>query len=183
MIIIESVEKLPPSRQNKKNEEVLVCFSTVELRDLVQTYATNLSKAEGNAGMRLEIPPFLHNDFKVLEAHGNELRRRYGRDGDPVCRSIKYEDSERGLVKDIKMPGNEEWQRVHPWQARQAKNLRTNSIKDTSGNNASDRRFLLLPSPVKGGNTTGRQRSSSTNAAGIPSSRAVIEEDNESLPE
>ena len=183
MIVIESFEKLPPSRRNKKIEEVLVCFSTVELRDLVQTYATNLSKAVGSTGMRLEVPPFLRNNFKVLEGHGNELRRKYGRDGDPVRRSIKYEDSERGLVMDIKMPGNDEWQRVHPWHARQAKNLRTNSIKHTSGNNSADKRFVLLPSPVKSGNTTGRQGISSANTAGFPSSRAVIEEDAESLPE
>ena len=49
-------------------EEVLVLFSKVETRDFVQTYASNLAKSEGKAGMRLDIPPLLRNDFQILEA-------------------------------------------------------------------------------------------------------------------
>ena len=179
MVEIESVEELAPSRRNRKAEEVLVCFSSIELRDLIQTYAVNLAKLDSKAGIRLEIPPFLRNDFKMLEAHGNELRRKYGKENNTVKRAIKFDDADRGLVMDVRLPGSEDWQRIYPWQARQSRNLRQSCGASRKEDVKGDKRFLLLPSPQK----TAPNQTTSSHHPNPTASRAFVVEEDESQTE
>ena len=59
----------------------------------------------------MEIPVHLMPTFKMLERHGHQLRTRYGPE---LKRHIKYEDNEKSLVLDVKLPGENEWVRMTP---------------------------------------------------------------------
>ena len=77
-----------------------VVFSSARERDLVQSYAANLANHDGRAGIRMELPEHLRGLFKLFEAHGAELRKRYP----GLKRAIKYDDASQSLCMDVKMP-------------------------------------------------------------------------------
>lgn len=52
---IESVRKIRQARRSKVEDEILVKFRSIEERDVVQSYAPNLSKASGATGVRMEL--------------------------------------------------------------------------------------------------------------------------------
>lgn len=96
-----------PRRSKTVHKEVLVRFSTSQSRDVVQSYAVNLSEAKGAAGLRLEIPDFLRGLFRRFESHGAALRSRYG----VVKRSIRFDDERMSLSMDVKLE-NTQWHRL-----------------------------------------------------------------------
>ena len=71
---IERVDKLEQGRRSKIHNEVKIVFSSSRERDLVQSYAVNLGKAAGQAGIRMELPEagflvaakFVHNSCICL---------------------------------------------------------------------------------------------------------------------
>ena len=63
---IISIRKVRQARRSKIDKEVLVKFRTVEERDVVQSYATNLAKQDGKPGVRMEIPSHLRQAFRIL---------------------------------------------------------------------------------------------------------------------
>ena len=59
--------------------------------------------------MRLALPDFLMSTFKILENEGYRITQR--RPG--TKRSIKFQDSNRSLVMDVKLPSSS-WVRITP---------------------------------------------------------------------
>ena len=99
---IELATKKTQTRRSKIHDEVLVRFETSHYRDVVQSYASNLSSAGGNAGLRMEIPDHLRGIFRLFEAHAAALKAKFG----TVKRSISS-----SLVMDVKLD-NTEWHRI-----------------------------------------------------------------------
>ena len=98
-----TTQQLPRS---KIKDEILVNFYTSDERDQVYAHAKNLAKQEGKAGIRLEIPPHLKPEFKLLENHGNSIRTMYG---PSVKRSIRFDDSECSLILNMKLSPDDPW--------------------------------------------------------------------------
>ena len=114
---VEEIIKVNPGRRKKKIEnEVIVKLRSVQLRDMVVSYAPNLREwrdRDGSTrtatGLRLEIPDHLMGVFKTLERYGFYLKEKY-KDG--LRRHIRYDDINMTLVLDYAMPGEDKWQRV-----------------------------------------------------------------------
>ena len=117
--MIENARHIRDAKKQIPNE-VLVASIDPHTRDLVARHAINLAEAKGrdgkpNAGMRIEIPPFLGGTFKLMESHGHNLRHKYG----PMLkRHVKFDDVELSMFLDVKLPNEEGWIRVTPDFAR-----------------------------------------------------------------
>ena len=100
---IKFVRKVKPTRRSKVKDEVLVAFTTVEARDLVQSYARNLGEWVGQdgkstAGLRMEVPERLIGEFKIFEQYGFAMKEKHG---NGFKRNIKIDDSKMGLYMDV----------------------------------------------------------------------------------
>ena len=71
--------------------------------------------------MRLELTDSLKGSYRILEEHGLAVRELYGKD---TKRNIKFDDHNRDLMVDIKLPGSVKWHNVTIDQARSAKRMR-----------------------------------------------------------
>ena len=142
---IELVKKQDQMRRSKIHDEVLVRFTTSQARDVVQSYAVNLSEAGGTAGLRLDVPDHLRGLFRLFEVHAAALRDRYG----TVKRAIRFDDTEMSLYMDVKL-GHTGWHRISGAEMRgmaaagkAAKTSRTNDPKM-----AKEKREILLQPPA-----------------------------------
>ena len=107
---VEAVTRVMPGRKKQKIEhEVIVRFSTVQMRDMIVSYAPNLREwrdkdgsSQMSAGLRLEIPDHLMAVFKTLEKFGHYLRDKH-KEG--LRCHIRYEDMNMSLVMDFALPG------------------------------------------------------------------------------
>ena len=104
----------------KFKDEALIVFVDLESRDVVASYARNLSDrvdSAGNptAGLRIDIPSHLMGTFKLLENHGRQLRERYGPD---FKRHVRFGDTEKSLFLNIRLPSDQVWTRISPAFAR-----------------------------------------------------------------
>ena len=63
---IEMVRELGEQPGARIKNEVLVCFMSVDDRDIVYGHAKNLAGNGGKAGIRMEIPEHLRADFRLL---------------------------------------------------------------------------------------------------------------------
>ena len=121
---VDSIQRVMPGRKKKKIEnEVIVRFNSVQLRDMVTSYAPNLRQwrekdgsANGSTGLRLEIPDHLMAVFKTLERYGHFLKDKH-KEG--LRRHIRFEDYEMTLVMDYALPGEDVWQRIEYENARE----------------------------------------------------------------
>ena len=96
--------------QNGIKDEYVVEFDSIGERDSFRSYAPRLKPFKRvEAGIRLALPDFLMPSFKVLENEGYHIAQR--RPG--TKRSIKFQDSTRSLVLDIKLPSSS-WVRITP---------------------------------------------------------------------
>ena len=73
------------------------------------------------AGLRLKLPDLLRGSYKVLDEHGLALKELYGKD---TKRNIKFDDRNRDLMMDLKLPGSLKWHNITIYQARKAKKMR-----------------------------------------------------------
>ena len=118
IVTVSKAQRLPRS---KVHDEVLVHLHTVEDCDLIYSYAKNLAKMDGKAGIRLDIPQHLRSEFKILETHGNMIRKNIGTS---VKRSIRFDDSERSLILNMRLTADDPWVTVTVQQAMEAKRIR-----------------------------------------------------------
>lgn len=99
--------------------EALVKFTDIQTRDLVMGSAAKLapfiSEGRATAGMRMEVPPRLQQEFRVLFKYGQRLRARHGRG---IRRHVKFDDLNRGLFLNVKLQGDEAWTKVSTEVAR-----------------------------------------------------------------
>ena len=104
------------------------------------------------AGLRLQIPSFLSNNFRVLENLGYQMRKM-----DPeVRRVVKFDDENQDLMMDVRVGG--EWRRVYPSDARAARNHNPNlSFGPSTMTSANISDFFAGPSPATGANRQSRQ--------------------------
>ena len=94
-------------------EEALVRFSDTETRDTVLGSSSKLScmfrDGKPTAGIRIEVTKKLTPAFKTLQKFGQVLRRRHG---EGFRRHIKFDDQERCLFLNVKLPGDQRWSPV-----------------------------------------------------------------------
>ena len=146
-ITITSVRRIRQARRSRIADEILVKFATVDERDIVQSYASNLGRLNGTAGIRIDFPAHLRNVFRLLESHGSLLKKKYPE----LKRSIKFDDATLSLVMDVRLTANDPWERVDEKGANDSKKARGTSAE---GGNAranpggmAGRRALMLSSP------------------------------------
>ena len=122
---IERVDKVEQARRSKITNEVRVVFASSRERDIVQSFATNLAKSQGAAGVRMEIPEHLKGLFKLFEAHGAYLNRNFP----GTKRSIKYDDPAQSMCMDVRLPSSDNWHRISGIEMRQIAHRQANSKK------------------------------------------------------
>ena len=130
------------TRRSQRTDEVLIRFDSSTNRDLVQFYAPNLARMNGQAGLRLEIPEHLKGLFKLFEGHIANLRESTKRQ---IKRSIKYDDSNQSLLMDLKMEGSDQWHRLHESDIRVVHQRRLAKPDSPSKITGERRQILLLP--------------------------------------
>ena len=111
---IESITRVEIPSGPGVCREVLVSFRDNASRDLVMGAASKLgpyidSEGKATAGMRMEVPPRLQQNFRVLFKYGQTLRARHGKG---TRRHVKFCDVERNLYLNVKLPLDETWSRV-----------------------------------------------------------------------
>ena len=152
-ITIEMARKIQQPRRSKIEDEVLVRFSDASVRDIVQSYAVNLARHAGKAGIRLEIPPELTGTFRLFEQHAGHLRQRFP---EGFKRSIKFDDITRDLIMDIKIPTANKWHRFSRSDIEQAsRRLQSSSGTNLSAADTAERLSILHP-PRPGQQETSR---------------------------
>ena len=93
------VQREPGRKRNTTLHEAIITFDSVQTRDCVAPYASNLANNSGaqRPSLRLEIPDYLCGVFRVLERYAHILKCQ-----NPAFfrRSIKYDDVNLSLVLD-----------------------------------------------------------------------------------
>ena len=122
---------------SKIKNEVIVIFDTTSTRDFVCSHSKNLGKLGPGLnrlefGLRLDYPAFLGSDYRILDAYGAKLRRRFGQD---FKRNMKFDDDLMALYLDIKLP-NKRWIKITPKLAREDRSIE-------AANNDSEARKLI----------------------------------------
>lgn len=148
-LLFEHVERVEQSRRSKIQHEVLIRFPTSQQRDIVQSYAVNLAKSDGKAGLRMEIPQYLEGVFKMMMEHSAFLSRNTP---GGVKRSVKFDDIEMNLLIDIKLPQSEKWHRFSHHEIRDAvKNRQAIAKKKMPVSSDSEERKSILFTPASPG--------------------------------
>ena len=107
------VRKVVKARNSNICNEVIVEFPSIELRDAVRGSAYNLA-GQSDAGIRLEIPNHLMNNFRALNQAGFKLKQKY-----PGCRrNVKFDDEAGDLIMEFKTNEGASWKRLRPEQAK-----------------------------------------------------------------
>ena len=123
---IEDISRVEiPSGPGVK-DEALVRFVDSELRDMVMGAAAMLAPyVDGNgkptAGLRIEVPHHLKQDFRLLFKFGQSLRTRHGKG---TRRHVKFDDTSGGLYLNVKLPGDSTWSKVSTTVARRGLKVR-----------------------------------------------------------
>ena len=115
--------------KSKIENEVLVCFDSVNTRDYVKAAAANLSGHGGKAGIRIHVPVHLKANFRHLDALCFTLKKKFP----ALKQSIKFDDDSLDLVADFKTNDTSAWHRLTSAEARQAKAATTSSDNSSSG--------------------------------------------------
>ena len=113
--MVDSVSRVIIPSGPGVSSEALVVFSDSNVRDMVLGAAAKLGpfrdhQGKPTAGMRMEVPPALQQDFRVLFRYGQNLRTRHGIG---TRRHVKFDDIARSLFLNVKLPGDEGWSRVN----------------------------------------------------------------------
>ena len=114
MDMVEKVERVATPSGPGVRDEALVLFRDTATRDTVMGAAAKLApfidlQGRSTAGMRMEVPSFLRQSFKILFRYGQNLRARHGAG---TRRHVKFDDAEHALYLNVKLPGDESWTRV-----------------------------------------------------------------------
>ena len=120
-VLIDTIRAANQARNSRISNEYIVTFADVESRDAIKSYASGLASCQGNAGLRLDVPPCLKGSFKILNEHGIAMMKIYGKE---VKRNIRFDDRNTDLMMDIKLPTSPAWHNITIEQAREAKKIR-----------------------------------------------------------
>ena len=108
------------------HNEVVVVFTDKNKRDEAFAMRKNLSTyvdldGKPTSGVRIQVPHYLTPTFKMLEAYGHDLKRKHGKE---FRWYIKFDDFERTLFLQIKIPNISEWIDISPEEARKSRRRR-----------------------------------------------------------
>ena len=158
---LDTIRHADQTKNSKIVKEIVVTFADVESRDSIKSYANGLASSNGQAGLRLDVPPCLKGSFKVLNDHALAMVKIYGKE---VKRNIKFDDTNQDLMMDLKLPTSQNWHNITIGQAREAKrireqldmqNIRKTALTNNSSSNALEvdkaRALMLSISPNKPG--------------------------------
>ena len=137
--------------------EVLVRMRSPEKRDLIMGASAGLAAfideaGKPTAGIRIQVPTALQATFRVLFRYGQSLRTRHG---PGTRRHVKFDDLNRTLYLNVKLPGDERWSKVSFDMARRG--MRARRDREDS---ELERRF-----DIGGPDHGGRPRAASTSNA------------------
>ena len=112
------------------DREAIITFKDARTRDLVMGSASKLaeyidSNGKPTAGMRMEIPSFLQQEFRVLFRYGQTLRTRHGVG---TRRHVKFDEMEKSLYLNVRLPRDDRWSLVSLEMAKRG--LRTKELID-----------------------------------------------------
>ena len=118
---IESIVRPVRGRVLMDRREVIVKFYDKQKRDQVVSSSPCLAsrvdkEGKPTPGIRLEVPPELHDTFRLRHRFGTRLRARHGVG---TKRHIKFDDFNGSLFTNIKLPGDSSWTRVTSAMARE----------------------------------------------------------------
>ena len=119
-IAIKEIIRVRSSPNGNVHQEVRVTFASVSDRDFVNSRATNLEEyrdgsGRPEAGVRMDVPPFLLTTFKQLNDHGYDIRRAHG---PKTKRYVKFDEERLSLILEVRLPRAVKWLRISPEQAR-----------------------------------------------------------------
>ena len=118
---IALTRRVRTTRNARARKELLVLFTDQEIRDFVLSHARNLSghidsNKKPTAGVRIEVPTHLLNVKRSFDEYGYMLKMELG---NSFKRNVRYDDTNRTLVMDVKYPGEgNKWDRITYEQAR-----------------------------------------------------------------
>ena len=112
--MVEAISRVTIPSGPGVSDEALVLFTDSNVRDMVLGAAAKLAPfrdtmGRPTAGMRIEVPPELQQDFRILFRYGQNLRTRHGLG---TRRHVKFDDLTRGLYLNVKLPGDGGWSKV-----------------------------------------------------------------------
>ena len=147
---VTDVRKVPARKRNKTMNEVIITFDSIQTRDCVASYASNIANYKGESSnrpnLRLEIPDYLCGVFRVLEKCAHILKCK---NQAFFKRSIKYDDINLTLVLDYCTAQGGAWNRISYEEAATISRVKVRATATSSssatqdqqqeqGNNGSD---------------------------------------------
>ena len=159
-LTIEKTEAISQTRRSKIQGEVLVQLKSSHERDVVQSYASNLSDVQGEAGIRLDVPDHLRGIFRQFETHAAKLRAKYGR----IKRAIRFDDVNKSLYMDVKLETTQ-WHRISAEEISKIRPDANNLNQDNTGlaSNVSEKKKILLEEDTQPYTVTDGEESSDSN--------------------
>ena len=109
--MVEAVTRVEIPSGPGVSREVLIVFRENHYRDTVLGAVSKLSdcidaNGKPTAGVRIEVPSHLLPTFRTLFKYGSNLRARHG---PGTRRHVKFDDLERTLFLNVKLPGDPTW--------------------------------------------------------------------------
>ena len=142
---IQSIDRVKIPSGPTVRDEVLIVFTDAEARDLVIGAAAKLapfvdSQGRSTAGIRMEVPGHLQHEFRALYKYGQGVRTRHG---PGTRRHVKFNDVDRNLFLNVKLPGDEQWTRVSGEVAKRGLRAR-----DVASESEMEKRFDFTGAPA-----------------------------------
>ena len=103
-----------PPEMTAQNQ-VIVTFATIALRDEIKSMARNLRGADRSVGIQIEPPDSLQSHYQAFQRLAFQLKRK----NPALRRNVKFSDYDLCLVMDVKINSESGWKTIMYDQARQ----------------------------------------------------------------
>ena len=103
-----------PPEMTAQNQ-VIVTFASIALRDEIKSMARNLRGADRSVGVQIEPPDSLRSHYQAFQRLAFQLKRK----NPALKRNVKFSDYDLCLVMDVKINSESEWKTIMYDQARQ----------------------------------------------------------------
>ena len=102
-----TAERVISRPDNAVQDQVVVKFSSVRLRDEIKSLGKNLGGHDRTVGMQLEPPDHLRSQYQAFQKLAFQMKKK----SPGLRRNIKFYDGEMCLTMDVLRPG-EEWRTI-----------------------------------------------------------------------
>ena len=104
--VLDGIIRVRNAPSNRIYLKICVTFQTTEERDFFSSKARNLAAyrdedGKPEAGIRMDIPPFLLSTFKLLNDHGYDIRDVHGKE--TKC-YVKFDEEKLSLILEVRLP-------------------------------------------------------------------------------